>query len=105
MMFLWLLLSVLAFGAGEYLSKKWSLQPSPLLALLLVLPYMAGTWLWLPALKAGKNLATTGITWSVMSAAATVGIGIVLFHEKLNVYNYIGILFSVLGLVLLQIKG
>ena len=70
-----------------------------------VFPYMVGTWLWLPALKAGKNLATTGITWSVMSAAATVGIGILLFHEKLNAYNYVGLLLSVLGLALLQIKG
>ena len=82
MMFFWLFLSVFAFGIGEYLSKKWSLQPDRLLALLLVLPYMVGTWLWLPALRAGKSLATTGISWSIMSAMTTVGIGVLLYHKE-----------------------
>jgi len=105
MMFFWLFLSVFAFGTGEYLSKKWSLSPSPILAFILVFPYMIGTWIWLPALKAGKSLATTGITWSVMSAMTTVGIGMLLYHEKINWHNFIGLLFSVCGLALLQING
>ena len=104
MMFFWLMLSVCAFGIGEYLSKKWSLDPSIKLAALVAVPYIAGTWLWLPALKAGKSLATTGIAWSLMSALMTVGLGVLCFKEKLSDPNYVGLALALLALILLQIK-
>jgi multidrug transporter EmrE-like cation transporter len=66
---------------------------------------MIGTWLWLPALKAGKDLATTGVAWSVMSAFVTVGLGVLFFKERLTAVNYVGLVMAVIALVLLQIKG
>jgi multidrug transporter EmrE-like cation transporter len=104
MMYLWLTLSVMIFGVGEYLSKKWALNSSFGLAAIVVLPYMAGTWLWLPALKAGKNLSTVGIAWSIMSAAVTVGLGLICFEEKLSELNYAGLALALVSLILLQIK-
>ena len=103
MTFVWLLLSVLAFGVGEYLSKAWSIKPSLTLAMILVFPYMVGTWLWLPALQCGGSLAKVGIAWSIMSALVTVGLGLFCFHEVLSWYNYVGIGLAVAALVLLQV--
>lgn len=86
------------------MSKKWSLEPSITLASVLVFPYMVGTWLWLPALKAGKSLASTGIAWSVMSALMTVGLGVIFFEEKLTEPNYAGLVLAIVALVLIQLK-
>lgn len=104
MMFLWLTLSVLSFGIGEYLSKRWSLAPSWKLAVSLVIPYILGVLLWLPALRAGKSLAITGTTWTIMSTAVTVGIGVIGFHEHLTGLNWWGVWLAVISMILLQLR-
>lgn len=104
-MFFWLTLSVLVFGVGEYLSKRWTMEPTFWSAAAIIIPYMAATWLWLPALKAGKNLSTTGVAWSVMSSLVTVCLGIFFFKEKLSITNYVGLVMAILSLILIQSKG
>lgn len=84
------------------MSKKWSLHPSLKLALILVVPYMCSTWLWLPAIRNSQKLAITGIAWSVMTAIMTVILGVCLFREHLSVENYIGLILAGAALVLLN---
>ena len=87
----WLLASALLFACGEFLSKKFALQPSWSLVLMTVSAYVIGVLLWLPAILQKNQLSVTGTIWSVLSMLSTVFIGLLLFHEKLSLTGFIEI--------------
>ena len=103
MIFFWLTLSVLFFGAGEYYSKVWSLNPSMHQTFWVLIPYLLGSFCWLPALLLGQNLTRIGTAWSVLSTIMTLVLGLVVFEEKINAWNGVGIGFALVALILLQV--
>lgn len=100
--YIWLLLSVISFGFGEYISKAFSLKPSMFLAGIIVIPYVVGVWLWLPAILKMQSLSVAGTIWNVMSTIVTICIGVFIFKEQLTYVNAIGILFAILAIILLS---
>lgn len=98
----WLMLSALFFAAGEYLSKRWGLNPTWSFAFLVVGTYALGTLSWLPALLHKNQLAIMGTAWLLLAMVATIGIGVLMFHEKLNGLQVIGITLAFLALILLN---
>jgi multidrug transporter EmrE-like cation transporter len=100
--YLWLLLSVISFGFGEYISKLFSLKPSVFLAGIIVVPYVIGVWLWLPAVLKMQSLSVAGTIWNVMSTVVTVAIGVIVFKEHLTYTTVLGILFALTSIVLLS---
>lgn len=100
--YLWLLLSVVSFGFGEYISKLFSLKPSLFLAGIIVIPYVIGVWLWLPAVLKMQSLSVAGTIWNVMSTIVTISIGVLIFKEQLTYANVAGILCAILSIILLS---
>ena len=99
----WLILSALFFAAGEFLSKKFALDPGIKYVIYILVAYCLGTLAWLPAILQKNQLSVVGTIWSVMSLLATVLIGVALFQEKLNIFGLMGIATAFISIVLLSI--
>ena len=100
---IWLIASALFFAFGEFLSKKFALNPSFTYVLIIVGVYALGTLAWLPAILQKNQLSIVGAIWSVLSLLATVLIGILIFHEHLNVIGILGIVFAIIAVALLSL--
>jgi len=99
----WLLLSALCFAGGEYLSKRFALAPSALLAALTVGVYALGTLSWLPAIFQKNQLAITGTIWLLLGLVATVSIGLIVFGEHLSPLQWVGLVFAFISIALLSL--
>ena len=100
---IWLILSATFFAVGEFLSKKFALNPKFLYVILIVVIYSLGTLAWLPAILQKNSLSIAGTIWSVMSLFATVLIGVLLFGEKLSTIGIVGIITAIIAIILLSI--
>ena len=100
---IWLIVSALFFAFGEFLSKKFALNPSLMYVLIIVAVYALGTLAWLPAILQKNQLSIVGAIWSVLSLLATVLIGILIFHEQLSFIGILGIIFAFIAVVLLSL--
>jgi uncharacterized membrane protein (UPF0127 family)/multidrug transporter EmrE-like cation transporter len=101
---IWLVLSALSFAVGEFLSKKFALDPKISYILLILTAYCIGTLFWLPAILQKNQLSIVGTMWSVMSLLATVLIGVVIFKEHLSRTIIIGIVLAFLAIVFLSVE-
>ena len=99
----WLVLSALFFAVGEFLSKKFALDPKFSWVALILSAYILGTLAWLPAILQKNQLSIVGTIWSVLSLLATVSIGLIIFHEKLGLLGILGIITAAIAIVLLSI--
>ncbi len=101
----WLLISSVFFAAGEFLSKKWGMAPNFNNTILVIIAYSISSLLWLPALLHKNQLAIMGTFWLVLATIATVAIGVLVFHEKLNNLQWLGVLLALVALGLLGSWG
>ena len=99
--FWWLLSSAAAFACGEICSKLWANNSKWYYIPLAVLCYVACSVLWLPAIKEYNKLAVVGIVWSVLAVLTTAIIGIVVFREKLEWYQWLGLVLATVAIILL----
>jgi multidrug transporter EmrE-like cation transporter len=102
--FYWLILSALFFAVGEFMSKKFALNPKATLVVLIVLIYSLGTLCWLPAILQKNQLSIVGVIWSVLSLAATVLIGTLIFGEKVSALGIAGIITAFISIILLSLS-
>ncbi len=86
----WLIVSALFFAAGEFLSKKFALNPKFLSVIIILVVYSLGVLAWLPAILQMNKLSIVGTIWSVLSLLATVLIGVLIFNEKLSTVGIFG---------------
>lgn len=100
--FVWLLLSALFFAIGEFLSKKFALQPKLFYVILMLITYSLGVLAWLPAILQKNQLSVVGTIWSVLSLITTILIGVIIFSEKLNLTSIVGIIFAFIAIILLS---
>jgi len=98
---IWLILSGIFFAGGEFLSKSYVLNPRVSVLALLVISYIVGVLLWLPALKQQPDLSVTGTLWSVITLLVTVALGVVVFGESLSFSKILGISFAIAAVTLL----
>ena len=99
----WLLLSAIFFTLGEYISKKFALNPKTSLIVYFLIIDCISSAAWLPAILQRNQLSIVGTMWSVISLMMTVLIGVLVFSEKLSITGIIGIIFSFIGIILLSI--
>jgi multidrug transporter EmrE-like cation transporter len=59
---------------------------------------------WLISLKNGAELATGAVFFSVVSEILAIFIGVLMYHEQLNLTQGIGIILGLISLVLLVIE-
>ena len=100
---IWILISSVFFALGEFLSKKFALNPSLPYVFLVVMTYAVGTLTWLPAILQKNQLSIVGTIWSVISLMSTVLIGAVIFGEKINATGIAGIFVAIIAIILLSI--
>ncbi|MFA5021925.1 MAG: hypothetical protein WC508_02525 [Patescibacteria group bacterium] len=100
---IWLIISAIFFAVGEFLSKKFALNPSLTYVVCIVVVYAFGTLAWLPAILQRNQLSTVGVMWSVLSLLTTVLIGTIIFSEKLSLVGLLGIIFAFIAVILLSI--
>jgi small multidrug resistance pump len=62
--------------------------------------YMSTIFGWFYVMKYVK-LSSIGVIYSIASVLLFVALGIIFFHEKLNVYEIIGIITAIVSLILL----
>ncbi|MDE2311592.1 MAG: hypothetical protein KGJ93_00675 [Patescibacteria group bacterium] len=100
---IWLTISVVFFSVGEFFSKKFALQPKLSWVILILGAYILGTLAWLPAILQKNQLSIVGTIWSVLSLLATVGIGVLIFAEKLSFVGTAGIITALISIILLSL--
>lgn len=98
---IWFLLSAIFFAAGEYLSKTWGNKPGVGLAFIVVAVYAMETLAWLPALLHKNQIAIMGTAWLVMALIATVSVGVFVFHEKITIFQWLGMVLALAALILI----
>ncbi|MGH7141835.1 MAG: hypothetical protein ACREGH_04370 [Minisyncoccia bacterium] len=99
----WIGISTIFFAGGEYLSKRFALHPGVILALYILCVYALSTLTWLPAIFEEQKLAVIGTIWIIIGLAADLFIGLVMFHEKLDHWQVLGLVFGAVGVVLLSL--
>ncbi len=99
----WLALSGVFFAIGEFLSKKFALNPKGVLIICILAIYSLGVLAWLPAILQRNQLSIVGTIWSVLSLLTTVLIGVLIFGERLSAIGIIGIIMAVMAVVLLSL--
>jgi multidrug transporter EmrE-like cation transporter len=80
---IWLVISTIFFAAGEFLSKKFALNPGWSIFGFIILVDIASITAWLPAIFQKNQLSITGVVWSILSLIMTAVIGILVFGERL----------------------
>lgn len=98
----WLLISSVFFAAGEFLSKKWGMNPNFSNTLIVLIAYTISSLLWLPSLLHKNQLLLMGTMWIVLAMMATVLIGLIIFHEKINALQWLGLFLALAALILLN---
>lgn len=73
-------------------------------AVIVVIAYVASFLLLIPALKT-INVGVSYAIWSAVGTAAVTGLGVVLFHEKINAVGITGIVIIVTGVIVLTASG
>lgn len=99
----WLIISALFFAVGEFLSKKFALNPKIIYVVFILITYSLGTLAWLPAILQKNQLSIVGTIWSVMSLIATIAIGVIIFNEELSAIGVIGITAAFISIILLSL--
>jgi multidrug transporter EmrE-like cation transporter len=98
----WLIISTLFFALGEFLSKKFSLNPKITYVIYILIIYSLGVLAWLPAILQKNQLSIVGTIWSVLSLLTTILIGVLVFKEKLEFTGVLGIILAFIAIILLS---
>jgi len=91
------------YAGGEYLSKKFAMNPRLNTLILILIFYSLGVLAWLAALWRRNDLAIVGTTWATLSVLVTISIGIFIFGEKLNTLGLVGIITATVAIFLLSV--
>jgi small multidrug resistance pump len=73
-------------------------------ALVVTISYVASFALMVPALRT-INVGVSYAIWSAVGTAAVAGLGVLVFHERLNALGVAGIVLIIGGVVLLTASG
>lgn len=95
-------ISAVSVGTGDYLAKKWSLEPGWGLFAGSLGCYFCSSFFYLYTLPR-KGLVVSCIIWSIASIIAFLFVGLVVFHETLSGLQMIGVTLGVISLLLLSL--
>ncbi len=87
---------------GDILFKEWTLKHQWYLLVLGIVFYMAATMFWAFSLKY-QNLSKAVVIFAVLTLVVGVLVGVFLYKEELTAVNIIGVIFGLVGIVLLEV--
>jgi len=94
-------ISALFVGAGDYLAKRWSLEPGWGLLFATLGCYLSSSFFYLQTLLR-KGLVVSSIIWSIASIVAFLFVGLVVFHETLSNVQLAGVITGIISVLLLS---
>jgi multidrug transporter EmrE-like cation transporter len=94
--------SAVSVGLGDYLAKKWSLEPRWGLFAGALACYLTSSFFYLQTLTR-KSLVVSCVIWSIASIVAFLFVGLVIFHETLSGVQLIGVILGTISLILLSL--
>lgn len=95
-------IAMVFYALGEYFSKLYADNPRTWCAVLSVLSYTATAVLWLPALSRHNHLAVLGTVWTMTATVVTLLVAFLLFHERVNSYQAIGVAVGLVAIYLMS---
>ena len=98
------LLGMLAYAAGEYLSKRYAMQPTWKLYVFSIIAYVFTTFAWMPLILRTNTLAVTSTVWNIGYFIVSIALGILVFGEKMSPTQIAGLVFAAVAVVLLSIE-
>ncbi len=99
----WIAVSAIFFAFGEFISKKFALNPGWTIFIAFLIVDLISASAWIPAIFEKNQLSITGVIWSIISLIATVLMGILIFNEKLSLVHLIGIFVGLISVILLSL--
>ena len=98
-----LLLLVVFELIADILAKQFALSGELVFAILAILGYIAANTAWLISLRTGAELGKGAVLFAVLSAIGAVLIGLLIYKEKANPYQLIGLALGVAAIALLSV--
>lgn len=88
---------------GDIFLKKWAIHDWGMLGFGIgAITYVCATLLWATSLQS-ETLAKAGIIYGVISLIAGVLVGLLFFHEKLSVFNWLGFAFAIISIIFIEL--
>jgi|ERR1039457_4186128 multidrug transporter EmrE-like cation transporter len=94
--------SAITVGAGDYLAKKWSLEPGWSSFAGALACYFISSFFYLQTLTR-KGLVVSCVIWSIASIFAFLFVGVVVFQETLSSIQLVGIILGTISLIILSL--
>jgi multidrug transporter EmrE-like cation transporter len=102
---LYFLLILVAFELiADILAQQFAISGKYTFAILSIGGYIAANTAWLISLRSGAQLGKGAVLFSTLSAIGAVAIAVILYHEKLTLYQVIGLLLGVAAIAFLSIE-
>lgn len=96
-------MSVLFTIYGDYLSKKFAINPSWKYVVVISLFYAIGAALWLPAILQKNELSVVGAMWAVLLYVGVIALGLLVFKEPTSALGIWGMILGLISIVLLAL--
>ena len=101
---LYFLLLLVAFElVADILAKQFAISGKYIFALLSLLGFIAANTAWLISLRSGVELGKGAVLFSVLSGIGAVAIGVLLYHEKVTLYQSVGLLLGIGAIAFLSL--
>lgn len=98
-----LLLLVILEIIADLFAKQFGITGRMIFGALALLGFILANTAWLISLRSGAQLSTGSIIFSALSSVGAVLIGLLLYHEKINTYQIIGIVLGIIAIIFLTI--
>lgn len=89
---------------ADVLAKEFALSGKYVFAVLSIVGFIAANTAWLISLRIGAELGKGAVLFSVLSAIGAVIVAVVLYQEKITIYQGIGLLLGVAAIAFLSIE-
>jgi multidrug transporter EmrE-like cation transporter len=98
---IWVFMGICFLTYGDYLSKLWAYKPTIWLFLFTILVYSFSACFWFPAIYQKNQIATMGTIWQLMGVIGAMLVGLLIFHEHLVWYQWLGLVLAIVSMLLL----
>jgi multidrug transporter EmrE-like cation transporter len=102
---LWFLLLLVAFELiADILAKQFGLTGKIIFGVLSILGYVLANIAWLLSLRSGAELSKGSIIFSALSGVGAVLIGLLVYHERVNMFQLLGVILGIAAIIFLSIE-
>lgn len=101
---LWFILLLVGFElAADILAKQFGLTGKIIFGVLSILGFVLANIAWLLSLRSGAELSKGSIIFSALSGVGAVLIGLLVYHERVNTFQLLGMILGIAAIIFLSI--